>query len=325
MSSQMKAAVIRRYGPPHVVKIEQIPRPIPGPNDVLIRVRASTVSSADWRLRSLSMPYGFGLAGRLALGLTAPRRKILGSELSGDVVAIGAAVRNFSFGDAVVAYPGLKLGAHAEYVRMSANGAIVRKPDALSYTSAAALAFGGSTALDFFRRGALQTGESVLINGASGTVGSAMVQLAVAAGAHVTAVCSGANVELMKQIGAARTIDYTQVDFVSECIRYDVIADTVGNAPYARVRHALAPRGRLLMVLATLPEMLRAPWVNSTSQHRIVSGPAAERLDDLRALVAMAADGRFTPLIDSCYSLDEIAIAHARVETKKKRGSVVIR
>jgi NADPH:quinone reductase-like Zn-dependent oxidoreductase len=324
MSSNMKAAVVRRYGPPHVVKIEHIPRPTPGPNEMLIRVRASTVSSADWRMRSFSLPYGFGLAGRLALGVFAPRRAVLGSELSGDVVAVGASVRNFALGDAVVAFPGTKFGAHAEYCCMNANAAIVRKPDALSYSSAAVLAFGGTTALDFFRRATLQAGESVLINGAAGTVGSAMVQLAVAAGARVTAVCSGANVELMQQLGATRVVDYTQADFASEGIRYDVIADTVGNAPYSRVRDALAPRGRLLLVLATLPEMLRAPWVNRTSQRRIVAGPAAERVEDLRSLVAMAAEGRFTPLIDSSFTLDEIASAHARVETQRKLGSVLV-
>ncbi len=320
----MKAAVVRRYGPPHVVKIEQIPRPEPGPDEVLIRVRASTVSSADWRMRSLTMPYGFGLAGRLAFGVTAPRRAVLGSECSGDVVAVGASVRHFACGDSVVAFPGLTLGAHAEYCCMNANAALVHKPAALPYHSAASLAFGGSTALDFFRRAALKAGERVLINGASGTVGSAMVQLAVAAGAEVTAVCSGANRERIRQLGATRVVDYTHTDFASEGVRYDVIADTVGNAPYARVRDALSPRGRLLLVLATLPEMLRAPWVNRTSQHRVVAGPVAERVEDLRTLVAMATDGRFSPLIDSRFSLDEIAAAHARVETGRKCGSVLV-
>lgn len=324
MSSQMKAAVVRRYGPPQVVEVEHRPRPTPGRDEVLIRVRASTVSSADWRIRSLSMPYGFALAGRLALGLGAPRQPVLGSELSGDVVAVGASVHTFAAGDAVIAFPGVKLGAHAEYRCMNANAAIVRKPDALSYTAAAALAFGGTTALDFFRRAALQPGERVLVNGASGTVGSAMVQLAVAAGAHVTAVCRGAYVEVMRQLGATRVVDYTQVDFAAEGMRYDVIADTVGNAPYSRVREALAPGGRLLLVLATLPQMLRAPWVNRTSRHRIVVGTAAERVEDLRTLVAMAADGRFTPLIDSSFSLDDIVAAHARVETGRKCGSVLV-
>ena len=324
MTPQMKAAVCRQYGPPDVVMIEDWPKPVSGPHDVLIRVRTFTVSSADWRVRSQSMPYGFGVAGRLAFGITAPRQPILGSELAGDIVEIGPAVHNFAVGDAVVAFSGARLGAHAEYRCMRADAVIVRKPATLSYETAAALAFGGITALDFFRRGALRTKDSVLINGASGTVGSAMVQLAVAAGAEVTAVCSGANAEAMQQLGAAHVVDYTRVDFAAEGKRYDVIADTVGNAPYSRVRHVLTSHGRLLLVLATLPQMLRAPWVNTTSRHRIVAGPAAERVDDLRTLVEMAADGRFTPLIDSRFTFDEIAAAHARVETKRKRGSVVV-
>jgi NADPH:quinone reductase-like Zn-dependent oxidoreductase len=270
------------------------------------------------------MPYGFGFAARFALGVTAPRRPILGSELAGDVVDVGASVHNFAPGDAVVAFPGLRLGAHAEYCCMNAGAAVVHKPETLSYVSAAALAFGGTTVLDFFRRGALQAGEHMLINGASGAVGSAMVQIAVAVGAHVTAVCSTANVELMTQLGATRVIDYTTTDFAIEGVRYDVIADTVGNAPYQRVRHALAPRGRLLMVQATLPEMLRAQWVNRQSQHRLVAGPAAERVEDLRTLVAMATDGTFTPLVDSTFPFDQIAAAHARVETGRKCGSVVV-
>ena len=324
MTAHMKAAVCRRYGPPDVVTVENWPRPVPGRADVLIRVRAATVSSADWRVRSRSMPYGFGVAGRLAFGITAPRQPILGSDLAGDIVAIGAAVHDLAVGDAVVAFAGARLGAHAEYRCMRADAVIVRKPPTLSYATAAALAFGGIMALDFFRRGALRAGDSVLINGASGAVGSAMVQLAVAAGAEVTAVCSGANAEAMQQLGAAHVIDYTRVDFVGEGRRYDVIADTVGNAPYSRVRRVLTSHGRLLLVLATLPEMLRAPWVNTTSRHRLVAGPAAERVDDLRTLVDMAMDGRFIPLIDSRFTLDEVAAAHARVETKRKRGSVVL-
>jgi len=268
--------------------------------------------------------YGFGIAGRLAFGISSLRQPILGSELAGDIVEIGAAVHNFAVGDAVVAFSGAKLGAHAEYRCLRADTVIVRKPPTLSYATAAALPFGGTTAIDFFRRGALRTGDRVLINGASGTVGSAMVQLAVAAGAEVTTVCSGSNAEAMQQLGAAHVVDYTRVDFAEEGGSFDVIADTVGNAPYSRVRHVLTSHGRLLLVLATLPEMLRAPLVNVTSRHRIVAGPAAERVDDVRTLVEMAVDGRFTPLIDSRFTFDEIAAAHARVETGRKRGSVVV-
>lgn len=324
MTAQMNAAVYRQYGPPSVVTIEELPVPVPGPHDVLIRVRASTVSSADWRIRSGSMPYGFGMVSRLAFGIAAPRQPILGSELAGDIVAVGAAVHNFSVGDAVVAFSGAKLGAHAEYCCRRADSVMASKPPTLSYETASALAFGGTTALSFFQRAALRAGERVLINGASGTVGSAMVQLAVSTGAEVTAVCSGANAAAMQHLGAAHVIDYSRIDFAREGTPYDVIADTVGNAPYARVRPVLTSRGRLLLVLATLPQMLRAPWVNATSQHQIVAGPVTERVDDLRTLIDMAVQGRFTPSIDSRFAFNEIAAAHARVETGRKRGSVVV-
>lgn len=320
----MKAALYRRYGPPSVVVVEDVPQPLPGPNDLLIRVRATTVSSADWRIRSLSMPRGFGFVSRLVFGISAPRQQILGSELAGDVVSVGAAVRNFAVGDAVIAIPGTKLGAHAEYCCINANALVVKKPEALSYRVGAALAFGGSTALDFFRRAELRAGERVLINGGSGTVGSAMLQIAVALGAEVTVVCSEANRACMQKLGATRVVDYTSIDFASEGRRYEVIVDTVGNAPYGRVRTALAPAGRLLLVLATLPQLLHAPWVDLTTQHRVYAGPAAERLDDLHTLVGMAVAGQFTPLIDCCLPLNLIAAAHARVESGRKRGSVIV-
>jgi NADPH:quinone reductase-like Zn-dependent oxidoreductase len=321
----MNVAVCRRYGPPDCVTIETAELPAPGPRDVLIRVRATTVSSADWRIRSLSMPHGFGAVGRLAFGLRAPRQPILGSELAGDVAAVGSAVRRFGVGDAVIAFPGIRLGAHAEYVCMTEHSALVHKPQHIPFEHAAALAFGGITALDFLRRATLRAGERVLVNGASGTVGSAMVQVAVDAGAEVTAVASGCNAGLLHTLGATRVIDYHQTDFAAEGERYDVIVDTVGNAPYARAKHALREHGRLLLVLATLPEMLRAPWVTLTTGHRVIAGPAAERLDDLHTIVRMAAENRFTPLIDCCVPFQQIAQAHARVESGRKRGSVVVR
>jgi NADPH:quinone reductase-like Zn-dependent oxidoreductase len=233
-------------------------------------------------------------------------------------------VRNFAIGDAVIAFPGATLGAHAEYCCINADGRVVTKPAELSYRTAAALAFGGSTALDFFRRAALRAGDRVLINGGSGAVGSAMLQVAVARGAEVTVVCSEANRECMQHLGATRVVDYMRNDFASEGLRYDVIVDTVGNAPYARVRTALQVGGRLLLVLATLPQMMQVPWIELTTRHRIFAGPAAERLDDLHTLVALAVAGQFTPLIDRCLPLDQIAAAHARVESGRKRGSVVV-
>jgi len=320
----MKAAVYRRYGPPEVVTVEDVPRPTPGPNDLLIRVRATTVSSADWRIRTLSVPRGFGFMSRLVFGISAPRQQILGTELAGDVVSVGAAVRDFAVDDTVIAFRGAKLGTHAEYCCINADALVVKKPAALSYGTAAALAFGGTTALDFFRRAKLREGERVLINGGSGAVGSAMLQIAVARGAEVTVVCSDANRECVQQLGATRVVNYATSDFASEGLRYDVIVDTVGNAPYSRVREALTPRGRLLLVVATLPQVLHAPWASLTTNHRVIAGPVTERLDDLHTLVEMAAAGQFTPLIDSCLPLRLIAAAHARVESRRKRGSVVV-
>jgi NADPH:quinone reductase-like Zn-dependent oxidoreductase len=297
---------------------------MPGPNDILIRVRATTVSSADWRIRSLTVPRGFGFMSRLVFGISAPRKQVLGTELAGDIVSVGTAVRNFAVGDAVIAFLGATLGAHAEYCCIKADSLVVKKPEALSWRTAAALAFGGTTALDFFRRARLREGEKVLINGGSGAVGSAMLQIAVAFGAEVTVVCSGANRECVQKLGARRVVDYTSSDFVSEGLRYNVIVDTVGNAPYSRVREALTPDGRLLLVVATLPQLLHAHWVDLTTKHRVYAGPVTERLDDLHTLVEMAAAGQFTPLIDCCLPLKLIAAAHARVESGMKRGSVVV-
>jgi NADPH:quinone reductase-like Zn-dependent oxidoreductase len=320
----VKAAVYQRYGPPEVVSVQEVPTPSPGPGDLLIRVRATTVSTADWRARALAMPRGFGALGRLVFGIRTPWRPILGLEVAGDVVAVGRDVRDFAAGDAVIGFPGIRMGGHAEFVVMPARGAVVRKPAALPYELAAALCFSGTTALDFLRRARLQRGERVLVNGASGAVGSAMVQLAVDQGAEVTGVCGAANAALVRGLGAREVIDYATTDFATTGSRWDVIVDTVGNAPYARSRRALTAQGRLLLVLASLGEMLRAPWISLTTRHRVIAGPAPERVEDVRVLAELAAAGRFTPVIDRRLPLEEIVEAHRRVESGRKRGSVVV-
>lgn len=320
----MKVITYRRYGPPDVLEIVERPKPTPGDNELLIRVRATTVSSADWRMRSLEMPHGFGLLGRLAIGIRGPRRSILGSELAGNVEAVGGAVTSFKVGDQVFAFSGAGLGCHAEYKCLPANGAVAPKPSNLSFEQAAALSFGGATMLDFFRRGELRSGERVLVNGASGTVGSAAVQLAKHFGAHVTGVCSAANLELVRSIGADEVIDYTQGDFAQSKVPFDVIVDTVGTAPFARSGPALCRGGRLLLVLASLPELLKAPWHTLTSGKRVIAGPAAERPEYARLLGELAVAGRFTPVIDRCYPFEHMVDAHRYVDLGHKRGSVVI-
>lgn len=320
----MKAAVYRRYGPPEVIEIGDVPKPVPKDHELLIRVRATTVSSADWRARSLRMPAGFGLLGRLFFGVTKPSQPILGSELAGDVEAVGSAVASFKVGDRVFAFPGGSMGCHAEYRCVAANGAVAPIPSNLTYEQAAALSFGGSTMLDFFRRGALRKGERVLVNGASGAVGSAAVQLAKNLGAHVTGVCSTANVELVRSLGADDVIDYTKRDFTQSGKAFDVIVDTVGTAPFSRSGASLSGGGRLLLLLASLPELLKAPWHTMTSGKRVIAGPAAERPEYVAELGELAAAGGFLPVIDRCYPLERIVDAHRYVDQGHKRGSVVV-
>lgn len=321
----MKAAVHDRYGPPEVVAIRDMPKPEPLAGEVLIRVHATTVTSADWRARSLDMPRGFGALGRLVFGVRGPRKRILGSEVAGVTESVGEGVTRFAVGDEVFAFDGYGLGGHAEYKRMRETGPIARKPANLSFEEAAALSFGGTTALSFLRRGRLQSGERVLVNGASGAVGSAVVQIARHLGAHVTAVCSGANADMVRSLGAQRVIDYTKEDFAASGESWDVIVDTVGTAPYARSRRALRDGGRLLLVLAPLSGVLGAPWVSTTTGHKVVAGPAPARAEDLRTLAELAEQGAYRPFIDRRFRLDEIVEAHRLVDSGRKRGNVVVR
>ena len=320
----MKAIVYKTYGTPDVLEIKELAKPVPKDNEVLIKIHATTVTAADWRVRSLDVPFGFGLLARLALGFFRPRQPILGSELAGTVETVGKAVSKFKVGDPVFAFSGAGMGCHAEYKCMPENGAVVLKPPKLTYDEAAALSFGGTTALDFFRIGKLQSDERVLINGASGAVGTAAIQLAKYFGAHVTAVCSTANVELVKSLGANQVIDYTKQDFTKNGETYDVIVDTAGTAPFPRSKTSLKEKGRLLQVLGGLPDILRAPWVATTSSKRIIAGPAAERAEDLRLLAKLAQAGEFKPVIDRRYPFEQIVEAHRYVDTGRKRGNVVI-
>jgi NADPH:quinone reductase-like Zn-dependent oxidoreductase len=320
----MKAITCRRYGPPEVLALEEVETPTPKDDEVLIRVHATTVTSGDRRVRAGDAPAGFGLLMRLAIGISGPRRPILGIELAGVIEAAGKSVRRFEAGDAVFAIDGARMGGYAEYKCLPEDGAVALKPPSMSFTEAAAMSFGGTTALDFFRRGELRPGERVLVNGASGAVGTAAVQLAHHFGAEVTAVCSGANAELVRSLGANHVIDYTREDFTDHGESYDLIVDTAGTAPYSRVRRSLTRAGRLLLVLAGLPAMLPIPWVALTSRRRIFAGPATERAEDLCRLAELADTGAFRPVIDRHYPIAQIVEAHRYVDSGRKRGNVVV-
>jgi len=269
----MKAVVYTKYGSPNVVALAEVPKPAPKVHEVLIRVHATTVTTGDWRARSLEMPPGFGLLGRLVFGVFGPRKPILGTELAGEIEAVGKAVTRFKPGDQVFAFTGASYGCHAEYRTISEAGMIALKPTNLSFEEAAALSFGGTTALSFLQdKGGIKRGDKVLIVSASGGVGTAAVQIAKHFGAKVTGVCSTANLELVRSIGADKVIDYTTEDFAKNAETYDIILDTTGTTSFSRCGNALKEGGRLLLV-----NRLSRPWGWSGHQRRAArrSSPAS--------------------------------------------------
>lgn len=321
----MKAYVCRRYGGPDVVERAEVRKPAPKDNEVLVNIHATTVTSGDWRVRTLTFPKGFGLVGRLALGVTRPRQPILGTELAGVIESVGGKVTRFKPGDAVFAFPGGKMGCHAQYRAVAEDGPVALKPENLSFEEAATLSFGGSTALHFLRKAAVKSGEKVLIYRRVRWGGTAMVQLAKHFGAEVTGVSSTRNLDLVASLGADKVIDYTQKDFTEGGETYDVIADTVGATSFARCQGALKDKGRLLAIVGGLPDFLAALWAPMTGSKKVIAGPADERPEDLRQLAEWAEAGVLRPIVDRCYDFAQMAEAHAYVETGRKRGNVVVR
>ena len=320
--ARMKAAVCRRYGPPEVVEIADVPKPVVGPRDVLVRVRATTVSAGDARIRAARVPRGYGLMLRLAIGITGPRNPILGFELAGEVVDVGRSVVRFKPNERVFA---ARMGCHAEYVA-TREGSVAPMPPGFTFEQAAPLTFGGLTALYFLRdRARLQPGEQVLVNGASGAVGAAAVQLAKHFGAHVTGVCGAGNADLVRSLGADRVIDYRAEDFTRGAEQYGVILDAVGNCPFERCRPVLADGGRLLLVVAGMAEMLGAITRPARAGRKVLVGtPSAVHTVDLLLLRDLAESGAYRPVIDRVFPFARIAEAHAHVDTGHKRGNVVI-
>ena len=321
----MKAAVYRKFGGPEVVKIEEISKPSPKINEILIRVQATTVSIADHRVRCLDLPKGFWIFAPLALGVFTPRKKILGMDIAGIVEAVGKNVTKFKPGDEIIALTGEKFGGHAEYVCLPESGPISKKPKNMNFEEAVTLVFGGATALSFFNRFPIKSGEGVLVNGASGAVGTAIIQIAKHFGALVTGVCSGGNTKLVKSLGADHVIDYKKEDFAKSGKTYDVIVECVGNAPFERVRNSIKPGGVLLLVIPDLKGILFA-WLNSKkSGKRVTASQDKPSATDLAFLVKLAENGEYYAVIDRTYELDDIVEAHRYVDTGRKKGNVVIR
>jgi NADPH:quinone reductase-like Zn-dependent oxidoreductase len=315
----MRAAVCDRYGPPEVVQIREVPRPAPAADEMLVESHAVTVNSGDARLRALRVPRGMSLPVRLTIGVTKPRRPILGFEAAGRVDEVASDVADFLPGDRVVASRGFRFGCHAEYITVAEGGQVAKIPENLSYEEAVALCFGGSTALHFLERGELATGESIVINGASGAVGTMAVQLAKHLGAEVTAVCGSAHVDLVRELGADHVVDYSTQDFTRNGVRYDVIMDNHGNAPYGRVKDSLQPGGRFLMVVGDLFQTIAGTWQRAT-----IGGTAKVTGECYRNLMSLGERGILKPVIDTVLPFEQIVDAHRRVDGNHKVGSVVL-
>jgi NADPH:quinone reductase-like Zn-dependent oxidoreductase len=319
----MRALVYEVYGAPEVVRVDEVPAPTAGPGQVLVQVHTTTVNSGDARLRAARFPPGMAFLARLALGWSAPRTRVLGAEVAGVVVAVGGGVSTFAVGDRVVGMTGMRMGGHAELALLDADRGVARLPDEVGFREAIGLPFGGLTAMSFLaRRAAVAPGERVLVVGASGAVGVAAVQVAKRRGAHVTAVCSGANEALVRSLGADAVVDYTRAAPTGV---WDVVLDTVGATPVATLRSWLTPRGRLVLIAAGIPQMLWGAWVSWTSGQRVFTGISDESPADLRQLLEWHVRGEYQAVVDRELPLAEGAAAHALVDGSHKRGAVVLR
>ncbi len=322
---KMLALVCERYGGPDMLKLAAIAKPVPKPDEILVRVAASSITSGDRRIRSLDMPYGFGILGRLALGWNGPRNTVLGATFAGLVQAVGQRAKGFKAGDAVFGINGFRMGAHAEYLCMPATGAVTYKPAYVSFEQAAALPFGGGTALSLLRRAKLQPGETVLVNGAAGNVGMAAVQLARTMGCMVTGVCSEEHLDRVRSLGATRVMDYRQEDFTGTGHRFDVVFDVACNHTVSRCLDVLNPDGRIIRLQAGLPEMCHAMLRPRRAGRQVLVGTAEERADQLSDLSELVGQGIFRPVIAQVFPFSEAIAAHRFADTSRQCGSVVLK
>ncbi|MEO8148275.1 MAG: NAD(P)-dependent alcohol dehydrogenase [Bacteroidia bacterium] len=315
----MKAIVYTQYGPPEVLQLKEVEKPSPKDNEILLRVKATAVNSGDWRLRKAD-PF----AVRFIFGLTKPKINILGTVFSGEVERVGKDIKLFKIGDQVFGHTDMRFGAYAEYMSIPENGTLALKPDSLTHTEAAVIPFGGTTALHFIKKAAIKPGQKVLINGASGAVGSAAVQLAKYFGATVTGVCSTANIDLVKSLGADKVIDYTKEDFTQSGEMYDVIFDTVNKVSFSGSLKSLNKNGLLILSAAGMPEMFKGAWTSMTSSKKVLTGVISHSAPDIIFLKELIETGKLKPVIDKTYPFEQMAEAHTYVEKGHKKGNVAI-
>jgi NADPH:quinone reductase-like Zn-dependent oxidoreductase len=320
----LKAMVWTAYGAPEVLQLQEVAKPTPRDNEVLIKVHAATVTLGDCELRSLQVAGWLWLPLRIYVGLLKPKRiTILGQELAGEVVDVGRAVTRFKPGDPVFGPTMLRLGAYAEYIALPEKY-LVRKPADLSYAEAATIPTGGVNGWHFLNVAQVQAGESVLINGAGGSIGTYAVQIAKALGATVTAVDSAEKLAMLRAIGADQVIDYRQTDFTQSGQRYDVIVDVIGKSPFGRSVNALKPNGRYILGNPSPIAILRARWTPMRAGRKVTFAVATYQAEDYSAIQALMAVGKLKPVIDRRYPLAQLAEAHCYVDAGYKKGNVII-
>lgn len=321
----MKAMVCTKYGSVDFLQLQEVMKPVIKDTEVLVRILATSVTAADYRIRGLNVPSGFKLLVRLGMGFNKPRNAILGIDFAGEVESVGKEVALFKAGDKVYGSCGGSFGAHAEYKSMDENQLLAIKPSNISLEEAAAFPFGALSALSFLKdKGKIEKGQKVLIYGASGAVGTASIQLAKYFGAEVTGVCSTENLNLVKSLGADEVIDYTVEDFTRNGKLYDIIFDTVGKTSFSQSLKSLNKNGHYLLAVAGLPRYLRLLWTRMTSNKKVIAGIATEHKNDFIFLHELLASGKIKPVIDKCYPFEKIPEAHRYAEQGHKKGSVVI-
>ena len=320
----MKAIVCTKYGSPDVLQLKDVEKPAPKDNEVMISIYAATVTVGDCEIRRFDMPIWLWLPARIGFGLRGPRKKILGQDLAGKIESVGKDVKRFKKGDQVFARTGFSLGAYAEYICLSEDGLIAIKPTNINFEEAATVPMGGLTALHYLRKGNIQRGHKILINGASGSIGTLAVQISKYFGAEVTGVCSTGNVDMVRSIGADHVIDYTKEDFTKSSETYDIIFDVVGKSSFSRSLRSLKKNGRYLLANPGLSQIIRGRFTSIRSSKKVIAGTLNEKIEDLIFLKDLIEADKIKTVIDRRYPLEQTSEAHRYVEKGHKKGNVVI-
>ena len=328
----MKAIVCTKYGPPEVLQLKEVAKPTPKDNEVLIRVHATSVNFGDMMARNFkaitprefNMPFLFWLLAKISFGPSQPKITILGSEFAGEIEATGKDVKQFKQGDQVFGYPGQSFGAYAEYLCLPEDGVLAIKPTNMTYDEAAVVPYGAIMALNLLRKMNIQPGQKVLVNGASGGIGSAAVQIAKHFGAEVTGVCGTPRLEFVKSLGADKVIDYTKDDFTKNGETYDLIFDILGKSSFSRCQGSLKPNGILLFASFKMKQLFQMLWTSKIGSKRVICALAPGSVEDLISVKELIEAGKIKAVIDRCYQMEQTAEAHRYVEKGHKKGNVVI-